>query len=64
MPTYSRHVRIILILAIGVILVFRSFMRPDLIIFGFDLIGLAGLAFLILGLVFSYHLRKRTKSLS
>ena len=58
------RLRILLLLAIGVVLVFRSFMRPEAIVFGFDLVGLVGLACLVLGLILSYQRRRYTKSLS
>ena len=58
------RMRILLLLAIGVVLVLRSFMRPDEVVFGFDLVGLVGLACLVLGLILSYHRRSHTKSQS
>ena len=58
------RIRSILSLAIGVVLGFRSFMRTDAVGFGLDLVGVAGLACLVLGLVLAYRLRQHINVLS
>lgn len=58
------RMRILLVLVIGVVLVFRRFMRSDAVVFGFDLVGLVGLTCLVLGLILSYYRRSHIKRLS
>jgi hypothetical protein len=52
-----RHV--ILLLAIGVVLVFRMVLHAGAMAFGIDLVGLAGLTCMIVALILAYHLRRQ-----
>jgi hypothetical protein len=50
---------IILLLAIGVVLVFRSVLRADAIAFGINLVGRAGIICLIVGRILAERLRRQ-----
>jgi len=58
MTTEYLRLRIHLLLVIGMVLVFRSSIRPDTVVFGFDLVGVIGLTCLVLAATLS-HCRSR-----
>jgi hypothetical protein len=59
MPQQTLPRQISLLLAIGSVLVFRSVLHTDVPAFGIDLVGLAGLACLIGGLILASRLSRR-----
>lgn len=63
MPDNKLHKRAIFLLAIGVIIVLRSALRAEFVIFGFDFFGLAGIVCLAIGFIMAFRQRRLQKPL-